>query len=173
MLLIVLSVSLKPPPLFNLSMQRYEVILIFKYKNPYFSNRKARFHIFYIIIFASNHIFYYRKKVLIYLITPYFFTFFVRLNPSEKIDKLSHKGAFNDTLKTIKTYMEQRLITLALLSSAMGASIPTMAQKAGKHLNKPNVIIILADDLGYGDIECYGAKNVHTPNINTVGHTLY
>ena len=87
------------------------------------------------------------------MITPYFFTFFVCLNPSGKIDKLSHKGAFNDTLKTIKTYMEQRLITLALLSSAMGASIPTMAQKAGKHLNKPNVIIILADDLGYGDIE--------------------
>lgn len=105
------------------------------------------------------------------MITPYFFTFFVCLNPSEKIDKLSHKGAFNNTLKTIKTYMEQRLITLALLSSAMGASIPTMAQKAGKHLNKPNVIIILADDLGYGDIECYGAKNVHTPNINRLAQS--
>lgn len=30
----------------------------------------------------------------------------------------------------------------------------------------PNVIIILADDLGYGDLECYGAKNVQTPNVN-------
>ena len=30
---------------------------------------------------------------------------------------------------------------------------------------RPNVIIIYADDLGYGDLECYGAKNVKTPNV--------
>ena len=30
----------------------------------------------------------------------------------------------------------------------------------------PNVIFIYADDLGYGDLECYGAKNVETPNVN-------
>lgn len=32
--------------------------------------------------------------------------------------------------------------------------------------NSPNVIIIYADDLGYGDLECFGAKNVHIPNVN-------
>ena len=31
---------------------------------------------------------------------------------------------------------------------------------------RPNVIFIYADDLGYGDLECYGAKNVKTPNVN-------
>lgn len=31
---------------------------------------------------------------------------------------------------------------------------------------RPNVIIILADDLGYGDLHCYGAKNVQTPNVD-------
>lgn len=31
---------------------------------------------------------------------------------------------------------------------------------------KPNVLIIFADDLGYGDLEPYGAKNVATPNVN-------
>lgn len=31
---------------------------------------------------------------------------------------------------------------------------------------KPNVIIIYADDLGYGDVSCYGAKKVATPNID-------
>lgn len=31
---------------------------------------------------------------------------------------------------------------------------------------KPNVILILADDLGYGDLQCYGAKNVETPHVN-------
>ncbi|SVB49800.1 uncharacterized protein METZ01_LOCUS202654, partial [marine metagenome] len=33
---------------------------------------------------------------------------------------------------------------------------------------KPNIIVIMADDLGYGDIGCYGAKpeNLKTPNID-------
>lgn len=30
----------------------------------------------------------------------------------------------------------------------------------------PNVILIYADDLGYGDLGCYGAKGVSTPNID-------
>lgn len=30
----------------------------------------------------------------------------------------------------------------------------------------PNVIFIYADDLGYGDLECYGANRVQTPNVN-------
>jgi arylsulfatase A-like enzyme len=31
---------------------------------------------------------------------------------------------------------------------------------------KPNVIVIMADDLGYGDVGCYGATAVKTPNID-------
>ncbi|MDY7396322.1 arylsulfatase [Aureibaculum sp. 2210JD6-5] len=33
-------------------------------------------------------------------------------------------------------------------------------------ISKPNIIIIYADDLGYGDLGCYGAKGVETPNID-------
>ena len=28
------------------------------------------------------------------------------------------------------------------------------------------MVIILADDLGYGDLGCYGARNVETPNVD-------
>lgn len=69
--------------------------------------------------------------------------------------------------------MEKKLLTLVLLSSAVGASTSAMAQKTGKQAGNPNVIIILADDLGYGDLECYGAKNVHTPNINRLAQSGY
>lgn len=32
------------------------------------------------------------------------------------------------------------------------------------------VVIIYADDLGYGDLECYGAKGVKTPNVNRLSN---
>jgi arylsulfatase A-like enzyme len=31
---------------------------------------------------------------------------------------------------------------------------------------KPNIIVLLADDIGYGDLSCYGAKHARTPNLD-------
>lgn len=42
--------------------------------------------------------------------------------------------------------------------------LPTAA--LGQQNTRPNVILLYADDLGYGDLSCYGADRITTPNID-------
>jgi uncharacterized sulfatase len=48
---------------------------------------------------------------------------------------------------------------------AIGAVLPAAAQ-AQARARKPNFIVILADDLGYGDLACYGNRTNQTPNLD-------
>jgi arylsulfatase A-like enzyme len=50
------------------------------------------------------------------------------------------------------------------LNSSAAAAISPM--QASAQARKPNIIFILADDLGYGDLGCYGQKRVDTSNID-------
>ena len=45
-------------------------------------------------------------------------------------------------------------------------SVASLQVSCNKTDEKPNVVIIYADDLGYGDISCYGATSLSTPNID-------
>lgn len=40
------------------------------------------------------------------------------------------------------------------------------ASRDAKGSEKPNVIFILADDIGYGDFSCYGARKIQTPHVD-------
>jgi arylsulfatase A-like enzyme len=52
-----------------------------------------------------------------------------------------------------------------LFSLGLAALLPAASQ-AVKPVEKPNILFILADDLGYGDLACYGNKVIQTPVID-------
>ncbi|MBR1926962.1 MAG: arylsulfatase [Bacteroidales bacterium] len=63
--------------------------------------------------------------------------------------------------------MRKDLLACAAMMPAALATLQSHAQNRSRE-DRPNVIIILADDLGYGDLGCYGARNVVTPNVDAV-----
>ena len=42
------------------------------------------------------------------------------------------------------------------------------AQKQQQKVQRPNVVLIVADDLGLGDLSCYGSKTISTPHIDSL-----
>jgi arylsulfatase A-like enzyme len=50
-----------------------------------------------------------------------------------------------------------------LTTLAGGAAASRLSAQAAA---KPNIVLIYADDVGYGDISCYGASQVKTPNLD-------
>jgi arylsulfatase A-like enzyme len=66
-----------------------------------------------------------------------------------------------DELKLTLCDMKPLLLSLALFGSAL----PSLLSAAVGTQGKPNVIVILADDMGFSDIGCYGGE-IPTPNID-------
>lgn len=58
--------------------------------------------------------------------------------------------------------MSRIIFIILIVFAAFSCTVQT--QKAKE--TKPNIIIVYVDDLGYGDVGCYGAKGVETPNID-------
>src|SRR5688572_17841658 len=61
------------------------------------------------------------------------------------------------------TVYGSRIHWLLALQVALGTMSPAVGAEPAR---RPNIVVILADDVGYGDLGCYGSTKVPTPNLD-------
>lgn len=68
----------------------------------------------------------------------------------------------------IRVNQTKMKIWTAIVFSVLFAGRPIIAAPVEAAPSRPNLLLIVADDLGYGDLGCFGCKDIPTPNIDSL-----
>ena len=63
------------------------------------------------------------------------------------------------------------VMKISLLATCAALSVAVFGLRSGHAVEaaaRPNILVIVADDLGYGELGCYGGKEIPTPNIDAL-----
>src|SRR5262245_65658908 len=72
-------------------------------------------------------------------------------------------------MSTFRRNLLHKLTTLILTIGTTLLSISCVDKaRAAEKRGVPNIVFLLADDLGYGDLGCYGCRDIKTPNIDSL-----
>lgn len=69
---------------------------------------------------------------------------------------------------SFKLYIRLLLVTIFFTNFSCKKNTKSSQISVDVKKNNPNIIIIYLDDLGYGDLSCYGATAINTPNIDAL-----
>lgn len=67
--------------------------------------------------------------------------------------------------------MSQQVARRAFLKWSAAAAVSALVNEGaagGQNVAPPNIVLIFTDDQGYGDLSCYGAESIRTPQIDSI-----
>lgn len=83
-------------------------------------------------------------------------------NPTKPFKVQRQSTEFEPTFRIERDHMMQKLAGCLFALLVLNVALNSSAAEP----TRPNIIFILADDLGYGDLGCYGQQKIRTPHID-------